>query len=60
MNITTIYSNNVNYNLSIILLTKLSYFLLRSLLKNYRRKSKLCTAPHMIPRPKMILKLDRK
>ena len=29
--------NNVNYNLNKILLTKLSYFLLTILLKNYRK-----------------------
>ena len=33
MNITKIYSDNVNYNLNIILLTKLSYFILIILLK---------------------------
>ena len=33
MNITKRYSDNVNYNLNIILLTKLSYFLLIILLK---------------------------
>ena len=32
---------NVNYDLNKILLTKLFYFLLTVLLKNYRKKSKL-------------------
>ena len=41
MNITKRYSDKVNYNLNIILMTKLSYFLLTILLKNYRKKSKL-------------------
>ena len=41
MNITKRYSDNVNYDLNIILLTKLSYFLLKILLKNYRKKTKL-------------------
>ena len=40
MNITKRYSNKVNYNLNIILLTKLSHFLLTILLKNYRKKIK--------------------
>ena len=41
MNITKRHSDNVNYNLNIILLTTLSHFLLAILLKNYWRKSKL-------------------
>ena len=41
MNITKRYSDNVNYDLNIILWTKLSYFLLKILLKNYRKKTKL-------------------
>ena len=40
MNITNRHSENVNHNFNITLLTKLSYFLLTILLKNYR-KSKL-------------------
>ena len=41
MNIMKRYSDKVNYNLNIILMTKLSYFLSTILLKNYRKKSKL-------------------
>ena len=41
MNITKRYSDNVNYNLNITLLTKLSYFISTIILKNYRKKSKL-------------------
>ena len=41
MNIMKRYSDKVNYNLNIILMTKLSHFLLTILLKNYRKKSKL-------------------
>ena len=41
MSITNRYSDNVNCNLNITLLTKLSYFLLTIILKNYRKKSKL-------------------
>ena len=41
MNITRRYSDNVNYNSNIFLLTKLSYFLLTILLKNHGKKSKL-------------------
>ena len=41
MNIRNRHSDNVNYNLNITLLTKLSYFLVTILLKNFRKKSKL-------------------
>ena len=41
MNITNGYSDNVLFNLNIILLTKLYYFLLTIPLKNSRKKSKL-------------------
>ena len=35
------YSDKVNYNLKMILQTKLSYILLTIVLKNYRKKSEL-------------------
>ena len=41
MNIKNGYSDNVNYNLNIILLTNSSYFRLSILLKYHRKKSKL-------------------
>ena len=40
MNIKKRYSDNVNYNLNIILMTNSSYFLLTILQKKYRKKSK--------------------
>ena len=40
MNITKRYSDNVNYNLNIIVLTKLSYFLLKILLEKLRENNK--------------------
>ena len=44
MNMTKRYSDNVNYDLNTILLTKLSYFHLKILLKNYRKKQSSQTA----------------
>ena len=41
MNIKKRYSDNVNYNLNIILQTNSSYFRLTFLQKNYRKNSKL-------------------
>ena len=44
MNITKRHSDNVNYNLNIILLTKLSYFLLKSFWKITGKKRSSQTA----------------